>query len=279
VIGNIVDNAALVVNRSDTLTLGGVISDTGSLRQAGAGTLVLTGDNTYSGGTTISAGTLQLGNGGTTGSVIGNITDNAALAVNRGDTFTLDGVISGTGSLTQAGPGTLVLTGNNTYSGTTTMTGGILSIGGVGNPGSTSGLIFNGGNLLTTANIDTALPVSMAGNGTIDNGGKVDTFSGVISGTGALTSTGGGTLILNRQQQRLYGSGHGKCRGSLCKRLRWVGCGRKRSDARRERTSGKHHAERRHPGSGQRAAYRRDADGKFAHLEFRNTSQFRNTSL
>ena len=68
-------------NRSDALTYGGVISGTGSLTKSGTGTLTLTGDNTYTGGTTISAGTLQIGNGGTTGSVAGNIVDNAALVV------------------------------------------------------------------------------------------------------------------------------------------------------------------------------------------------------
>ena len=58
-----------------------MISGTGTVTKSGAGTLTLTGDNTYTGGTTISAGTLSLGNGGTTGSVAGNIVDNGALVV------------------------------------------------------------------------------------------------------------------------------------------------------------------------------------------------------
>ena len=61
------------------MTYGGVVSGTGSLTQAGSGTLILTGANTYSGGTTISAGTLQIGNGGTTGSIAGNVADNGVL--------------------------------------------------------------------------------------------------------------------------------------------------------------------------------------------------------
>jgi autotransporter-associated beta strand protein len=77
--------------------------------QLGSGTLVLTGTNTYSGGTTISAGTLQIGNGGTTGSITGNVTDNGTLAFNRSDAMTFGGVISGAGSLVQLGSDTLTL--------------------------------------------------------------------------------------------------------------------------------------------------------------------------
>src|SRR5205814_9642383 len=63
---------------SDTITIANLISGTGALTQAGSGALILTNDNTYSGGTTINAGgTLQIGNGTTTGSLgAGNVTDN-----------------------------------------------------------------------------------------------------------------------------------------------------------------------------------------------------------
>ena len=68
-------------NRSDALTYGGVITGTGALTQAAPARTILTGANTYTGGTTISAGTLQIGNGGTTGSVAGNVVDNGVLGV------------------------------------------------------------------------------------------------------------------------------------------------------------------------------------------------------
>ncbi len=105
------------------------ISGSGSLTKAGAGTLTLTGANAYTGGTTISAGTLQVGNGGTSGSVSGNIVNNATLAFNRSDALTYAGNISGSGSLTKAGTGTLTLTGTNTYTGGTAVNGGVLAIG------------------------------------------------------------------------------------------------------------------------------------------------------
>jgi hypothetical protein len=56
-----------------------------------------------------SAGTLQLGNGGTTGSIVGNVTNNGVLAFNRSDTFTFPSVISGSGSVSQIGPAAEVL--------------------------------------------------------------------------------------------------------------------------------------------------------------------------
>ena len=73
------------------------------------------GSNTYSGGTTISAGTLQVGNGGTTGSLAGKITDNALLMFNRWDNITYSGVISGSGGLSQTGRSILTLAGGNSY--------------------------------------------------------------------------------------------------------------------------------------------------------------------
>ena len=87
-----------------------IISGSGSLTQMGTGILSLTGNNTYSGGTTISAGTLQVGNGGTTGGIVGNVTNNAALVFNRSNNYTSGCSIGGTGNLIQAGPATLTLT-------------------------------------------------------------------------------------------------------------------------------------------------------------------------
>src|SRR5439155_6593210 len=106
-----------IANAGNSFTVNQTIGSVGALTKVGTGSLILTAANTYVGGTTISAGTLQLGNGGTTGSVTGNVVNNAALAFNRSDTYGFDGVISGTGALRQNGTGTTTLTAANTYSG------------------------------------------------------------------------------------------------------------------------------------------------------------------
>ncbi|GFZ90061.1 autotransporter-associated beta strand repeat-containing protein [Dyella caseinilytica] len=123
--GNITNNAALVFDQAGDGTYGGVISGGGSVTKTGTGMLSLTGANTYSGGTMISAGTLQ----GDTTSLQGNITDNATLAFNQVSDGTYSNVISGSGSLTKTGEGTLILDGANTYTGGTTVSAGTLEVG------------------------------------------------------------------------------------------------------------------------------------------------------
>jgi autotransporter-associated beta strand protein len=108
-------------NGTNTIFSGTLIDGTASLGLAktGLGTLTLSGANTYTGGTTITGGTLQIGNGGTTGSIVGNVTDNGSLVFNRSDAVTFPGIVSGSGSLSQNGSGSLILTTANTYSGGT----------------------------------------------------------------------------------------------------------------------------------------------------------------
>jgi len=178
IVGNVADNGALAFNRSDVVTFPGLVSGTGSLAQIGTGTTILTANNTYTGGTTISAGTLQLGNGGTSGSIVGNVTDNGALAFNRSDVATFTGLVSGTGSLAQIGTGTTILTANNTYTGGTTISAGTLQLG---NGGTSGGIVGN-----------------VTDNGVLAfNRSDVVTFPGVISGTGGVAQIGSGTTILN----------------------------------------------------------------------------------
>ena len=117
----------------------------------------LTGNNTYTGGTTIAAGTLQLGDGGTTGSIVGDVLNNGTLAVNRSDTFTFEGVISGTGAFEQIGTGTTILTADNTYTGGTTIVAGTLQLGNGGTTGAILGDVLNSGTLAVNRS-DTCSP-------------------------------------------------------------------------------------------------------------------------
>ncbi|MFC4274365.1 autotransporter-associated beta strand repeat-containing protein [Achromobacter aloeverae] len=162
----------------------GLASAGGSLTKLGAGMLTLTGANTYDGGTTISAGTLRLGDGTSNGSVTGDIVDNAVLVFDNGSAQTYGGAISGTGSLTKQGAGTLTLTGANSYEG---------------------GTLVLGGELVATA-------ASLPGDATVDSGAYITfaqnadgSYSGVISGAGGVRKTGNGTLVFTAVQG--YGGG------------------------------------------------------------------------
>ena len=176
-------------------TGGGAIA----LAKLGTGTLVLSGSNSYSGGTTISAGTLQIGNGSTAGSVSGNILNNSALVFNRSDNTTYSGIISGTGSVTQSGVNTLTLNGTNTYSGGTTISTGTLALGGgSGTVGNGSVSISNGAALQLNNSADTTLANAISGAGNIvHTSASVTTLSGSNTNTGAVQSTAGGTLLFS----------------------------------------------------------------------------------
>jgi outer membrane autotransporter protein len=159
---------ALTVSGTSNLTLSGVISGTGSLTTnmtTAADTLTLSGTNTYTGGTTVTQGNLT----GTTNSLQGNITNNAAVTFDQGTAGTYAGIMSGTGTLTKAGAGILTLSGTNTFNGLTTLNAG--------------GLILNGqvGGALTVAG------GTLSGIGTI--GGTVTLNGGTFSPGNSIGTT------------------------------------------------------------------------------------------
>ena len=139
---------------------------------AGGGALILTGENLYSGGTTINAATLQIGNGGTTGSIVGDVADNGALVFDRSNEISFGGAISGSGSVTQMGTGTLTLTGASSYTGGTFFNAGFIAVGADSALGAPTGaLAFNGGGLRLLDGFDLspdrAITLGLQG-GTID---------------------------------------------------------------------------------------------------------------
>jgi autotransporter-associated beta strand protein len=96
----------------------------GALTKSGVGKLILTGDNIFNGGTTISAGTLQIGTSTLNASITGDIVNNGALAMATANDWTYTGSITGTGGITSIASGTITFTGNSSYSGGTTLSSG-----------------------------------------------------------------------------------------------------------------------------------------------------------
>ena len=164
--GTISDKGPAVVDINGVDYTAAVTATGGSLVKVGAGTLTLTGDNTYTGGTTISSGALQLGNGGSSGSVLGTITNNAALIVNRSDSFTMANAIGGSGSFSQAGSGTTTLSGINTYAGSTTVAAGTLRAGAVNTLSAASAHSVAAGATLDLAGFSQSM-ASLSNSGTV----------------------------------------------------------------------------------------------------------------
>lgn len=202
--GNITNNGALIFNVASLLpTYGGVISGNGTVEQRGSSTLILTGTNTYAGLTTISAGTLQIGNGGTTGSIAGDLLNNSAIDFNRSNNFSFNKVISGTGSLNKRGAGIMTLNGVATYTGGTSVQQGTLRLGGSDRLAATGSLfLFSTGTFDLNGFNQTVSDLSgpgtvAAGTGTFTAGGTNNrTFAGTLTGSGAFVKQGSGSLSL-----------------------------------------------------------------------------------
>jgi autotransporter-associated beta strand protein len=225
------NTSTLTVNlASGTNTFAGVLQNgagTLALTKSGVGTLVLTGSNTYTGATTISAGTLQIGNGGTTGSlaITTAIANSATLSINRSGTSTLANVISGPGVVRHIGTGATDLAVTNSYTGPTiiengTLVASTLADGGKNSPigassNAAANLVLAGGilryNGSAVANIDRSYTFGSAsaavGGGFEASGTNTLTISGSMTAVNAAagvqtfsiggTNTGANTLSGN----------------------------------------------------------------------------------
>jgi outer membrane autotransporter protein len=196
----ITDNGLVRFAQPDNATYAGLVSGAGGIEKSGAGTLTLTRDQAFTGTTTISAGVLQLGNGGTTGSVKGSIVNNATLAIDRSDAHTLSNTISGTGALVKQGTGTTTLTAANSYAGGTALKQGRLNVGHNLSLG-TGALSMDDGTTLGFAaddlNLANAVVLTGSNDPVIDTGSFGATLSGNITGGGFITKIGSGTLTLS----------------------------------------------------------------------------------
>ncbi|EBS5456383.1 fibronectin-binding autotransporter adhesin ShdA [Salmonella enterica subsp. enterica serovar Enteritidis] len=182
--GTIISDGTLIADNADSLGTGAVansgvlqvgegelentLSGSGSLMKTGTGELTLSGDNGYSGGTTITGGTLIADNADSLGT--GAVANSGVLQVGEGE---LENTLSGSGSLVKTGTGELTLSGDNSYSGGTTITDGTLTADHADSLG--TGAVANSG-------------VLQVGEGELEN---------TLSGSGSLVKTGTGELTLS----------------------------------------------------------------------------------
>ncbi|HAF1571933.1 TPA: fibronectin-binding autotransporter adhesin ShdA [Salmonella enterica] len=161
----IAENATLALSQG---TLDNNVTGEGQIVKSGSDELIVTGDNNYSGGTTISGGTLTVDHADSLGS--GDIDNSGVLKVGEGE---LENTLFGSGSLVKTGTGELTLSGDNSYSGGTTISGGTL----------------------------TADHADSLGSGDIDNSGVLQVGEGELKntlfGSGSLVKTGTGELTLS----------------------------------------------------------------------------------
>ncbi|MEI7773994.1 MAG: autotransporter-associated beta strand repeat-containing protein, partial [Verrucomicrobiota bacterium] len=182
-----------------SISISNTISGTGELLKSGSGTVVVTGSsNTFTGGTNIGAGTLEIRQSGALGSGLVSIGTSASLNVNVGanETVVLSNNISGDGYLIKESKGKLSVTSSgNKFLGTRLMDG-VLDVSSATALGSK--LALNGGTLSSSVDLNFSIPVTLGGTMNVSPGaGSVTEMSGGFSGNGVLTKTGAGVLKIS----------------------------------------------------------------------------------
>ena len=169
-----------------SILISGTIAGAGGILKSGSGDLVLAGNNTFSGTTTVASGWVRVGAGGDVGSVTGPIAvvaADTAVVIDRSDDVTVANVLSGSGGLFKEGGNTVTLTGANSYTAGTTLFAGTLVVG----DGGTAGSISPSGPL------DLGVGTSLV----FDRSDDVS-FQGTVAGKGTLTQRGHGRLVLSQ---------------------------------------------------------------------------------
>ena len=226
---SIISNGSIIVQSG---TISTPILGAATLSKQSAGVFLLSGNNTYSGGTTISAGTLRLSGNGALGTgaisisggeldlgaksltntisaFTGGVLSNGTLTANGGNfnvsAGTITAVLAGSNGLTKSAAGTVVLSAANTYSGGTTVSAGTLRLSGNGTLG-TEAISISGGELdlgaKTLSNSISAFTGGVLSNGTLTaNGGNFNvsagTITAVLAGSNGLVKSGNGTVALS----------------------------------------------------------------------------------
>ncbi|EIN9149908.1 fibronectin-binding autotransporter adhesin ShdA [Salmonella enterica subsp. enterica] len=178
----IAENATLELGQG---TLDNNVTGGGQIIKSGSGDLIVTGDNTYSGGTTITGGMLTADHADSLGT--GAIANNGVLQVGEGE---LENTLSGSGSLVKTGMGELTLSGDNTYSGGTTIADGVLIVANVNALG--GGDVDNAG----TLKLDAEGEFNLA-NVTTQSGATTELAKGTTLNVDSLTQQADSTLNID----------------------------------------------------------------------------------
>lgn len=202
-LGVVSNSGTLLFNKTGISTLGNNVAGSGTVSNIVSGsTLILTGANSY-GATNISTGaTIQVGEGGSAGTLgTGSVTNNGTLTFNLSSNYNLTNAVSGSGALIKNGGGTVTLANANTYSGNTTVNFGKLEIGAGGSLNSAAGTISTGANGVFSINRDDNVSYSSVAGGRAFTGG---TFfkegSGKLTLDTAQSFTGSITVITGELQ-------------------------------------------------------------------------------